>query len=133
MEKFLKRKGIGFYLTLCVAVLAIVTAVIYAVSYANYAGQMSWLAFGLLIGGAVCAVALHCLGKGNWAPWVLAAAIFVSVLLYIQCMYNYVVVVMVGIDLNSFSPQFITCSVLLCVSLVLSIVNIYLKQQKEAN
>ena len=36
-----------------------------------------------------------------------------------------------GIDLNSFSPQFILCSVLFAVSLVLSIVNIYLKQEKE--
>ena len=132
MKKFLERKGIGFYATLCLAVLSVITAIVYAASYANYVGFMSWPAFGLLIGGAVCALALHCIRKGQWAPWVIAAAVFIALLMYIKCMYSYVVVVMVGIDLNSFSPQFILCSVLFAVSLVLSIVNIYHKNKAKA-
>lgn len=131
MEKLLRNKSVGFYLTLCLAVLAIVTAIFYAVSYANYVGFMSWPAFWLLVLGAVGAVALSFVGFGKYAPWLQAATIFISLLLYINCLYSYVVVVLVGIDLSSFSPQFIICSVLFVLSLVLSIVNIYLKQEKE--
>ena len=133
MKEFLERKGIGFYATLCLAVLSVITAVVYAASYANYVGFMSWPAFALLIGGAVCAVLLHCIRKGKWSPWVSGATILVSLLLYIKCLYSYVVVVLVGIDLNSFSPQFIRCSVLFVACHLLGIVIIYLRQEKEEN
>ncbi|MBP5254144.1 MAG: hypothetical protein J6Z23_02010 [Lachnospiraceae bacterium] len=131
MSKFLKEKGIGFYLTVCLAVLAVVTAIVYAVSYRNYVGFMSWPAFWLLIGGAVLAVGLHFIKLGKVSPWLLAAAVLAAVLLYIECLYSYVVVVLVGIDLNSFSNQFILCTSLFGACLVLSIVNIYLKQVKQ--
>lgn len=131
MKVFLKNKGIGFYTTVCFAVLAIVTAVLYSGFYANYVGQMSWQAFWLLICGAVVSVVLHLLHFGNISPWVLAGGVFGAVLMFIRAMYSYIAVVMVGIDLNSFSPQFMTCSVLLGICLAGSIVNVYLIQEKE--
>ena len=69
---------------------------------------------------------------GASAPWVQVGTIFSSLMLFIQHLYSYVVVVIVGIDLSSFTPQFILCSALYAVCVVLSIVNIYLKQEKEA-
>lgn len=134
MVKFFRNKGIGYWLTLCLVALAVITAAVYADSYANYPNHMSWPAVALLVGGAVIALVLSFINKlSNWAPWVQVATIFSSLMLFIQHLYTYVVVVLVGIDLNTFTPQFILCSVLYGVSVVLSIVNIYLKQVKEAN
>lgn len=133
MVKFFKSKGIGFYLTLCLVVLSVITAVAYVSSYVKYPNHMSWLAVGLLVGGAVVALVLSVIRRCGWlAPWVQVGTIFSSLMLFIQHLYSYVVVVIVGIDLNSFTPQFILCSVLYAVCVVLSIVNVYLKQEKEA-
>lgn len=133
MVKFFKNKGIGFYLTLCLVVLSVITAVAYVTSYAKYPNHMSWLAVGLLIGGAVVALVLSAIRRCSWlAPWVQVGTIFSSLMLFIQHLYSYVVVVIVGIDLSSFTPQFILCSALYAVCVVLSIVNVYLKQEKEA-
>jgi len=134
MVKFFRNKGIGFYLTLVLVALAVITAAVYADSYAKYPNHMSWTAVGLLAGGAAVALVLSLINKlSNWAPWVQVFSIFSSLMLFVQHLYSYVVVVVVGIDLNTFTPQFILCSVLYGVSVVLSIVNIYLKQVKEAN
>jgi len=133
MVKFFKSKGIGFYLTLCLVVLSVVTAAAYIMSYVKYPNHMSWTAVGLLFGGAAAALVLSVIRRCGWlAPWVLVGTIFSSLMLYIQHLYSYVVVVIVGIDLSTFTPQFILCSALYAVCVVLSIVNIYLKQEKEA-
>lgn len=133
MVKFFKSKGIGFYLTLCLVVLSVVTAAAYIMSYVKYPNHMSWTAVGLLFGGAAAALVLSVIRRCGWlAPWVLVGTIFSSLMLYIQHLYSYVVVVIVGIDLSSFTPQFILCTALYVASVVLSIVNIYLKQEKEA-
>lgn len=131
MGQILKRKGLGFYLTMCLVVLSVVTAIAYVNSYANYVGFMSWPAIWLLVGGAVAALALSFTGLNKFAPWVVMATVFTAALLYVKCLYSYVVVVLVGIDLNSFTPQFMLCSTLFVVSLLLSIINIYFKQEKE--
>ena len=61
----------------------------------------------------------------------LALANFVALMLYITNIYNYVVVVMVGIDISSFSTQFIACTTLFAILLVASVANIFFKQSKE--
>ena len=45
--------------------------------------------------------------------------------------YNYVVVVMVGIDVNPLSSQFITCTVCFAILVVISIANIFFRQEKK--
>lgn len=130
MKEILANKRCGFYVTIALALLSIGTAAFYALRFGKYVA-MSWPAFANLIGGAVVAVALAFMGKGKWGPWVQFATIFNAVLLFITTQYTYVAVVLVGIDLNEFSPQFIISSVLLVVSLLVSIVNIYLKQEVE--
>lgn len=130
MKGILAGKRSGFYVTLVLAVLSVVTAAIYANSYGKYA-SMSWPLFANLLIGAVIAVALAFIGKGKWAPWVQVATIFIAILLFITTQYSYVAVVMVGIDLNAFSSQFVTSAALLIVNLVIAIANIYLKQEVE--
>jgi hypothetical protein len=128
MKGILAGKRSGYYVTLALSVLSVVTAAFYAVSYSKYA-SMSWAAFASLIIGALAAVVLANIGKGNWAPWVQVATIFAAILWFIKTQYSYVAVVLVGIDLTSFSPQFVTSVVLLVAALVVSIVNIYLEQE----
>lgn len=130
MKGILAGKRSGFYVTLVLAILSVVTAAIYANSYGKYA-SMSWPLFAYLLVGAVVAAVLAFTGKGKWAPWVQVATIFIAILLFITTQYSYVAVVLVGIDLNSFSPQFMTSTTLLIVNLLIAIVNIYLKQEVE--
>lgn len=130
MKGILANKRSGFYVTVALAILSIATAAFYATSFGKYVA-MSWPAFANLIIGAVAAVALAFMGKGKWGPWIQFATIFNAILLFITTQYTYVAVVLVGIDLTTFSPQFVTSVVLLIVNLVVAIVNIYLKQEVE--
>lgn len=132
IKSFLSQKRYGFYVTLCVSILAIVAAIVYAANYHDYLAMMSWPAFILLLVLACLSIALTFL---KWtAPWAqipVAIGSLVALLLFIQAMYNYVVVVMVGIDLAGFSPQFITCSVLFGLTFVAAVANIFFGQVKE--
>lgn len=130
MKGILAKKRSGFYVSMVLAILSVVTAAFYAMSYGKYV-SMSWPAFANLIVGAAAAAALAFTGHGKWAPWVQFATIFNAILLFITTQYTYVAVVLVGIDLNEFSPQFVTSVVLLVANLVIAIANIYLKQEVE--
>ena len=51
--------------------------------------------------------------------------------MYIEAVYGYVMVVLIGIDLNEVSQQFIICTALFVVTFVLSLINIFVTQEKE--
>lgn len=133
MEKtngYLKGKSYGFYVTLVLTALTVVTAVIYAALY-NGSRYMSWPTVWIMIAGAAIALALPLAGQARWSNAVLALADFVAFLLYVYYIYFYVSVVMVGIQAKTFSWQFILCTVLFAALLVLNIVNVFLKQVRE--
>ena len=130
MKGILAKKRSGFYVTVALAILSIATAAFYATSFGKYVA-MSWPAFANLVVGAIAAAALAFAGKGKWAPWVQFATIFNAILLFVTTQYTYVAVVLVGIDLTEFSPQFVTSAGLLIANLLIAIVNIYLKQEVE--
>ncbi len=130
MKGFFEGRRAGFYVSIILAILSCVTAFVSSTSYGKYA-SMSKLAFWLLVGSAIAALVLSALRLGRFSRWLQAGAIFLAVLEFIKTQYSYVAVVLVGIDLNTFSPQFTICAVLLCVCLVIGIINIYLKQEEK--
>lgn len=129
---FLKTKSYGFYVTIVIAILTLVTAFVYANSYGNNARYMSWEGVYVMLAGVGLGLILTLFRQNEWVPPVLALGNFVAMMLYITKMYNYVVVVMVGIDIASFSMEFMLCSGLFAVTLAISILNIFFKQAKEA-
>ena len=133
IKGFLSNKRYGFYVTLALIVLSVVTAIVYAVSYGKYVSMMSWTAFVLLLVGAVGAVALIALKQTKWAYAPLAICAFIALLLFIKHIYNYVAVVVVGIDLSGISGQFLACTVFFALTFLASVVNVFLAQEKEEN
>ncbi len=132
MKKLLGNKSYGYYITLALSVLSVVTAVVYLVMY-NGSRYMSAPAAVLPIVGAVAAVGLGFVrGGGKAANAVLALCDFVALLFYIYGIYFYVSVVMVGIQASSFNSQFVICTVLFVVLLIANLINVFLKQEKEA-
>ncbi len=131
LKQRLAEKRFGFYVTLAVAVLSLVTAIVYAVGYSNNARFMSWPAFILLIVGAVAALVFAFLDLDDFGTAILALFSLIGLLLFIHIIYNYVVVVMIGIDLSSFSGAFIASAVMFVLTFAASFVNLFLPQKKN--
>jgi len=117
--------------TVALSLFTLVTSIVYADAYGSNDRYMSWAGFAVMIAGIAVAIVLTALKLNDWAPPVLALANFVALLLYITNIYNYVVVVMVGIDIASFSTQFVACTVLFAIGLAGSVANIFFRQVKE--
>lgn len=131
IKNFFKRKSYGFYVSLAVIVMTIITMAVYSASYGNMARFMSWAAIGVMIAGIVVGLALSVLNLGEWGAAVMAITNFIGLSQYITKIYNYVAVVMVGIDINSFSSEFIACTVCFAILIVISVANIFFKQEKK--
>ena len=130
MEKkqgIFQKKSYGFYVSAVVILLTIVTMLVYIDAYGSNERYISWLGVGFMIAGVVLGVVLN---LGDWATAAMAICNFVGLMQYITKIYNYVVIVMVGIDINTLSTQFISCTVLFSLLAVLSIANVFFKQNK---
>ena len=130
MNGYFSDKKYGFFVTLCLTLLAIVTAIVYATTYGD-TRYMAWPAFFILLIGAAVAIALIVFKQYRFAPSVLLCAVFVALLLFIYHIYFFISSVLVGIQYSAFPPEFIANVVLLAVSLVISVVNIFLPQAEE--
>ncbi len=133
IKNYFKDKSYGFYVTIAVFLLTLVTVIVYGDAYGSNDRYMSWVGAGLMIAGLVIAIVLTALKQHEWVPPVLALANFIALLLYVTKIYNYVAVVMVGIDVASFSVQFISCTVMFSILIVVSVADIFFKQSKKEN
>lgn len=132
VKKFFESKSYGFYVSIGLTLLSLVTAIVYA-SLFHMSRYMSWGAFAVILVGVVVAVALPFVKQAKWSCAVLALADFLALLLYVYNIYFYVSVVMVGIQASTFSPQFLACTALFVILLVCNIANVFLKQEKTEN
>ncbi len=127
---YLKDKAVGFWFSVSIAALSLITSIVYAVCYAG-SDDMNWVSFALMAAAAVAAVVLIVLKRFEWAAYAQAALIFLSLLFFIYGIYYYVSVVLVGIDLDSFSAEFWVCTVLYALCFGLGVANVFLKQTKN--
>ena len=125
-----KNKSIGFYVTLGTIGLALVTAVAYLLCYNNTDNFNVW-AFIVLLVSVVASVILVLIKQYKIAPYALGFLNFVALLFYVYGIYYYVSVVLVGIDLDHFEPQFFVSAILFVVLLGASVAAIFMKQEKE--
>lgn len=131
VKNYFKKKSYGFYVTLAVIVMTIITMIVYSSSYGSIDRYMSWTAIWFMAIGLIAGLALSILNFGEWGAAVLGICNFIGLMQYITKIYNYVVVVLVGIDVNTFSSQFIGCTVCFAILIVLSVANIFFKQEKK--
>lgn len=129
MKEFFKDKSYGFFVTLALIALSIVTMIIYASIYGG-TRFMSWAGFAFVIAGVVLSIALIAFKQYRWAPALLLAANFLGLLFYIYYIYFHVSVVLVGIQSAGFPPEFFVNAVFFVLTLIVSVVNVYMPQTK---
>ena len=125
-----KNKPLGFYVTLGTLVLALITAVAYLLCYNNTDNFNVW-SFVVLLVSFVTGVVLVLVKQAKIAPYVLGLLNFVALLFYVYGIYYYVSVVLVGIDLDHFEPQFFVSTILFVVLQVAGVAAVFMKQEKE--
>lgn len=117
-------------MTLATALVFIITLIVYSVNYAN-TNYMSWPAFWFMLISVVLAAGLMVAKLNRFAPAVLFVGIVLGVCFFIYGMYFFISSVAYGIQFSGFPPQFIACVVLFSLSLVLSIVAVFMRQTKK--
>lgn len=130
LQKITEGKKPGFWVTVGLIVLSIITAITYIACFSN-TDEMNYFAFAFLLVGAVAGIGLIAFKKYTLASYVVAGSIFIALLFYIYAVYYYVSVVMVGIDLDHFSTEFIICTILFLVAFVGGLVDVFMGQTKE--
>ena len=128
----LKDRAYGFYITLAAIVLSLVTAIVYAANYHADLTFMSWLAFAMLLVGAVVGLVCAFFRIPELGQAVLGVTSLIGLLFFAKSLYGYIAVVAVGIDLDGLEPRFIACTILFVLTLVVSIASIFAKQTIEA-
>ncbi len=130
LNNYMKDKDVGFWFSASLVVFSLITAVVYAACYAG-TDNINWISFALMLAAAVSGAVLIALKLYVYVPYVLAALIFLSLLFFVYGIYYYVSVVMVGIDLDNFEPQFIICAIMYILAVGASVANVFLRQIKK--
>lgn len=139
MAKSKKMKGgraFGFYLGLLTAFFSVVTGVVFMLGYGE-SEYMSMEAFTLVIAAAVAFVVLSLFrGTSSLAPVALFGLDFCSFLLYIHAIYMYLSSVFYGgfsvEALDMLDSEFVRCTLLWFVIVVLSNICMFMRQRKPA-
>ena len=131
MKGLFENKPVGFLVTLGSIGLALITAIVYILTFSVNDPSFNMMAFVLLLVSALASAALLAVKKVNLATYVLWIVTFVAFLFYIVGVYRYVVDVFVGIDRDHFEFHFIISTILFLLSVVGSTSTIFLKQTKE--
>ena len=140
MSNTSSKKAFGYFIVLLAALLALAAGVYFLVIHGTFGLDSThngacydpWVV-GLLIGGAVVAVALTLVKKYGLASAVAAAAPGVALCLFVHKCYWYVVDVFVGIDeKHGFDPRFIIFTALAAAAFVIGEVAVYVRKTKNA-
>lgn len=130
LKKYLTTKGFGFWLSVAVALVGLVFAVVYQVTYCG-TEEYSVVCFVAALIVCVATLAFTALRLDGFV----AVAQLLSTLLgfgfFAYANYYYVSVVIVGIDAASFSARFIFCCVAYLLLIVGSAVNVFCQQAKR--
>ncbi|MBO4989449.1 MAG: hypothetical protein J6D37_03860 [Clostridia bacterium] len=130
MKEFFKNKKFGFYVTLALVALFIITAIVYSNSYGNTA-FMSWPAFIVLLVGAGLTVVLVALKQDRFAPALALATSVVALCLYILDIYYFISSIAYGIQFSGIPVELIATMVLFIGTMIVAIANIFFPQVEE--
>ena len=133
LKKLTEGKAYGFYVSVAMILLSVITAIVYVACFAGEEKYhiMNYGAFAFMLIGAVAGIVLLVLKKYEWVPYILGGCAFIGLLLFIYGIYYYCSVVFVGIDLHEFSPESIINMILFFGTTILGVVNVFLPQIKK--
>ena len=121
----LRSNPISTVITLISSLLCVITAFLYRMWFVG-STEFNQYAFLCLIVAAALGV-LAFFGLADYVNAIQFLLVVAGCMLYIYGMYYYVSIVLVGIDLQSFSNAFIICSGLLASAVAASTVNVLTK------
>ena len=134
VKNFLRKKTVGYWLSLFGAVLSLITAVVYAAAYAG-SNYMSWLSFAMLLFAFAAFLLLSAFDiSAPFAP--AAAGIFdlVAMCLYIDGIYMYLTEVFYGgvnaASMAELDPAFVFCLLAEIVCVGLGIAGVFMRQRR---
>lgn len=130
MKEILQNKALGFRMTLACILFTVITAVVYAGIYSS-TRFMSWVAFGILLAGAVLTFCLILAKQYRFAPALLMTAVFLAFLFYVYYIYFFVSSVATGIQFSGFPPEFFVNIIFFVINIALSIVCVFLPQTEK--
>lgn len=137
IKGFFQNKGVGYYVSLVVGVIALIAAIIYAVAYGTYRsnnneGVMSWAAFVMLLLCFLLPIVGGLFKLEKFAPYGVFAGGLLALIFYIYKIYYHASVLFAGIELQDNKTTFFFVTGLMVVVFVLTIVAFFLPQNKEA-
>ncbi len=122
----LRSNPLSLVMPLICSALSVVTALLYREWFIGSA-EFNEIAFYLMLGAGALGI-LALIGLGDFAASVQFLMLLGGSMFYIYGMYYYVSIVLVGIDLQSFSTAFIACSALVGSTVALSTLNVLIKR-----
>ena len=125
-KSLIKTRSSGFWITTAVSLTALITVIVYSACYAPT--EEFSVAACVLTAVSVLFCGLLFTKFAGLAPYVQLLTILTAFAFYAYSVYYYVSVVLVGIDLDSFSPEFIVCTLLYLVLIAASAVSVFFKQ-----
>lgn len=132
MKNYFRNAAYGVYVTAGIALLEMATAFVYVAMFGG-TREFGALSFALMLAAAVLSLGLVGFRQYVFAPYALFAATVPASMTYIYSMYYYISVVLVGIDLQSFSAQFIFVTTLMALCLVGCVVAVFLPCERKNN
>ena len=137
MKKLFSNKAYGFYVTLGLAVLSVVTMIVYLASYKGVIATnstkeiFSWPAFiFLFIWLLPFGLSLFYKDTFRFANYLAAISLTLAACFFIYGIYYQVSVMAVGIDAK-FDPKFFLNTILFVSCWIISIANVFLPQKKK--
>ena len=121
----LRSNPISAVITLICSLLSLVTACLYRMWFVGSTEFNQYAFLCLIVAAALGVFAFF--GLADIVNAIQFLLVVAGCMLYIYGMYYYVSIVMVGIDLQSFSDAFIICSALIGSAVVASTVNVLAK------
>lgn len=133
LKNLFKNKTIGFYVLLASIFLTLITSFVYLACCSSkivgYEVFNVW-AFVILLVSAVISACLVVFKQHKIAPYALGLLNFLALLFYVYGVYYYVSVVMVGIDLDHFEPQFLISTILFVLTIGGSVATVFMKMEE---
>ena len=130
MKEVFRNKAKGFRVLLGSMGMSLVTAIAYTLFYAS-TRYMSWAAFGILLAGIVLSAVLILCKLHRFAPTVMLLSSFAALMFHVYYIYFFISSVVTGIQFSGFPPEFFINFALYLVTLVLSIMSVFMPVEEE--
>ena len=129
MKKLFQDKTKGYLFTVAAMVAAVVTGIVYTIIYSS-TKYYSREGIAIIIVGVILSAVLLALKLQRFAPAVMLVSSFISLLFHVYYIYFYISSVVTGIQFSGFPVSFFVNFVLFGITLILSIISVFLPTEK---